>query len=137
MEGVNLSKCHDRSCQIESPFQGKKRQKGQVHGKAVSSIACECVGGNVTTDFQYELVSAKASVDGSHEGSNGLLKVLLVQYGDPATRWSGFTDRDAVMQGRNNATAKLMKEYAYSLLPMHNNSQQSILCIICSSASQR
>ena len=42
---------------------------------------------------------------------------MLVQYGDPATRLSGFTDRDVSYARRNNATAKLMKEYAYSLLP--------------------
>eukprot|EP00985_Skeletonema_marinoi_P017022 scaffold9252_cov160-Skeletonema_marinoi.AAC.13 len=82
------------------------------HGKEVSRIACECVGGNVTTEFQYELGSAKGS-DGGYEGSNGLLKAL-VQYGNPATRLSGFTDRDLSYARRNNATAKLMEEYAYS-----------------------
>mmetsp|Transcript_25282 Transcript_25282/g.42903 ORF Transcript_25282/g.42903 Transcript_25282/m.42903 type:complete len:121 (-) Transcript_25282:115-477(-) len=82
------------------------------HGKEVSRIACECVGGNVTTDFQYELGSAKGS-DGRHEGANGLLKAL-VQYGNPAKRLSGFTDRDLSYARRNNATAKLMEEYAYS-----------------------
>eukprot|EP00984_Skeletonema_dohrnii_P018858 scaffold8920_cov84-Skeletonema_dohrnii-CCMP3373.AAC.4 len=82
------------------------------HGKEVSRIACECVGGNVTTDFQYELGSAKGS-DGSHEGANGLLKAL-VQYGNPAKRLSGFTDRDVSYARRNNATAKLMEEYAYN-----------------------
>jgi hypothetical protein len=82
------------------------------HGREVSRIACECVGGNVTTDFHYETESAKGS-DDVHDGSNGFFKALL-QYGDPARRLNGFSNRDLRYARRNSATAKLMKEYAYS-----------------------
>jgi hypothetical protein len=82
------------------------------HGREVSRIACECVGGNVTTDFHYETESAKGS-DDVHKGSYGFFKALL-QYGDPARRLNGFTNRDLQYARRNSATAKLMKEYAYS-----------------------
>ena len=82
------------------------------HGREVSKIACECVGGNITTDFQYEAESAKGSED-AHKGANGFVKALL-QYGDPAVRVAGFTDRDMWYARRNNATTELMKEYVYS-----------------------
>jgi len=82
------------------------------HGEEVSRIACECVGGNLTADFKFESDSAKGS-EGLHEGASGLVKALI-QYGNPTTRLSGFTARDLSYARKNNATAKLMKEYAYS-----------------------
>lgn len=82
------------------------------HGEEVSRIACECVGGNLAADFKFESESAKGS-DGAHEGASGLVKALI-HYGNPATRLSGFTDRDLRYARKNNATAKLMKEYGYN-----------------------
>jgi hypothetical protein len=82
------------------------------HGREVSKIACECVGGSATTDFQYVKESAKGS-EGSHKGSNDLIKALL-QYGDPARRLSGFTDRDLRYARNNKATVDLMKKHVYS-----------------------
>ena len=82
------------------------------HGEEVSRIACECVGGKVTSVFEFEPESAKGS-DGVHKGASGLVNALI-QYGNPATRLSGFTPRDLTYARKNNATAKLMKDYAYS-----------------------
>lgn len=82
------------------------------HGQEVSRIVCDCVGGNVITNFHFESESAKGD-SGPHEGSSGLVKALI-QYGNPTTRMSGFSDRDVRYARNNNATAKLMKEYAYS-----------------------
>ena len=82
------------------------------HGEEVSRIACECVGGNFVTDFNFESQSAKESSDG-HEGSSDLIKALI-QYGDPAKRLNGFTDRDIKYARTNVATAKLMEEYGYN-----------------------
>mmetsp|Transcript_29087 Transcript_29087/g.45765 ORF Transcript_29087/g.45765 Transcript_29087/m.45765 type:complete len:171 (-) Transcript_29087:112-624(-) len=82
------------------------------HGQEVSRITCECVGGNVMSNFHFESGSAKGD-SGSHEGSSGLVKALI-QYGNPVTRMSGFSDRDVRYARNNNATAKLMNEYAYS-----------------------
>ena len=62
--------------------------------------------------FEFEPESAKGS-DGVHKGASGLVNALI-QYGNPATRLSGFTPRDLTYARKNNATAKLMKEYAYS-----------------------
>jgi hypothetical protein len=82
------------------------------HGREVSRIACECVGGNITTDFHYEKESAKGSKR-LHKGSNDLIRALL-QYGDPARRLNGFTKRDLRYARRNSAAVEMIKKYGYS-----------------------
>ena len=51
------------------------------HGEEVTKMACECVGGVFTDEFEYVEDSAKAD-RGVHKGANGLVKAML-QYGDP------------------------------------------------------
>jgi len=82
------------------------------HGKEVITIACECVGGTVTPNFEFEKESAKGN-HGPHEGANDFDKAFI-QYGDAAKRMNGFTERDLDYAGRNNATAELMKKYVYN-----------------------
>lgn len=81
------------------------------HGEEVVRSACECVGGVFTDEFQYVEDSAKPSTLKVHAGSNGLV-AAMVQYGDPAKRLTGFTERDMIYadQAMNKA---LMNKYGY------------------------
>ncbi len=85
------------------------------HGEEVTRIACECVGGEFTDEFEYVEDSAKRAV-GVHKGANGLVKAML-QYGDPEKRLVGFTERDRVYASKN-VDSELMKKYAYPPPPL-------------------
>ena len=81
------------------------------HGEEVVRQVCDCVGGVFTDDFQYVEDSAKPNTLKVHKGSNGLVQAM-VQYGDPAKRLTGFTERD--MEYADVAMNKeLMEKYGY------------------------
>jgi len=86
------------------------------HGEEVTRVACECVGGDFTNNFQYVEDSAKPATNGIHKGANGLVKAML-QYGDPEKRLVGFTDRDRRYASKAVNT-ELMRKYAYSAPPL-------------------
>ena len=85
------------------------------HGREVIQSACDCIVGNLTSDFKYESENAKDTSDGneSNMGASGLV-TALIRYGDPIKRLNGFTVRDLSYARGNNATVKLMEEYQYS-----------------------
>lgn len=85
------------------------------HGEEVTKIACECVGGQFTDNFEYVEESAKKA-QGVHKGANGLVKAML-QYGDPSKRLIGFTDRDRWYASKNVDT-ELMRKYGYTAPPL-------------------
>jgi len=85
------------------------------HGKEVTRIACDCVGGTFTKDFEYVEDSAKPE-RGVHKGANGLVKAML-QYGDPQKRLVGFTDRDRIYASKTVDT-HLMRKYSYPAPPL-------------------
>ncbi len=85
------------------------------HGEEVTKMACECVGGVFTDEFEYVEDSAKAD-RGVHKGANGLVKAML-QYGDPSKRLVGFTDRDMVYASEK-VNSELMKKYNYPAPPL-------------------
>jgi hypothetical protein len=85
------------------------------HGEEVTKMACECVGGVFTDEFEYVEDSAKAD-RGVHKGANGLVKAML-QYGDPSKRLDGFTDRDMVYASKK-VNSDLMKRYSYPAPPL-------------------
>jgi hypothetical protein len=81
------------------------------HGEEVVKTACECVGGVFTDDFMYVEDSAKPNTLKVHKGSNGLVQAM-VQYGDPAKRLTGFTERDMIYADKAMNKA-LMEKYGY------------------------
>ena len=85
------------------------------HGEEVTKMACECVGGVFTDEFEYVEDSAKMD-RGVHKGANGLVKAML-QYGDPSKRLTGFTDRDMVYASKTVNT-ELMRKYNYPPPPL-------------------
>ena len=80
------------------------------HGEEVTRIACDCVGGEFTKEFEYVEDSAKPA-RGVHTGANGLVKAML-QYGNPNKRLEGFTVRDRIYASKTVDT-NLMKRYGY------------------------
>ena len=85
------------------------------HGEEVTRIACECVGGDFTDNFEYVEDSAKPA-RGIHKGANGLVKAML-QYGDPKKRLIGFTDRDRWYASKTVDT-HLITKYNYPAPPL-------------------
>ena len=80
------------------------------HGEEVTRMACDCVGGEFTKEFEYVEDSAKPE-RGVHKGANGLVKAML-QYGNPNKRLEGFTVRDRIYASKTVDT-NLMKRYGY------------------------
>lgn len=85
------------------------------HGEEVTRVACDCVGGTFTNNFEYVEDSAKPA-RGVHKGANGLVKAML-QYGDPEKRLVGFTERDRWYASKNVDT-ELMNKFEYVAPPL-------------------
>ena len=86
------------------------------HGEEVTRLACQCVGGEFTTNFGYVEGSAKENGLPINDGAYGLIKALL-QYGSSANRLSGFTDRDRLYASKT-LDSGLIQKFGYTPPPL-------------------
>lgn len=80
------------------------------HGEEVLKTACECVGGLFTDEFVFIERNAKEDLP-LNAGTNGLVKTLI-QYGNSANRFNGFTSRE-IQYASEQLDPGLMEKFGY------------------------